>query len=353
MKYKPDFEQMIPRMQAWWNGELVDRACMDVSAPNGKEMRDPPEPSSLEEQWTNQDMILDKAEAEMKTTYYAGESFPFFRPNLGPDFFAAILGGTIEYRESTTWVAPFLDWDNPLAFEIETKGFYWKWVMEITEKAAERAQGKFLVSAHDCHSGGDALLAMRGGMDICLDLFDHPEKLHQAMDKLEKAVLKFHEAFWQRIEAHGQKGHTTAWMRVWSPGRSSAVQLDLLALISPEQFREFFYHELQVQCNALDNVIFHLDGSDALKHLPILYELPNITTIQWVHGAGNGPMTKWIHLLKEVQTNAKGLHLSCQPEDVETLLTELSSKGLFLRVSAESVEQADHLIKLAEKLAHE
>jgi hypothetical protein len=75
--------------------------------------------------------------------------------------------------------------------------------------------------------------------------------------------------------------------------------------------------------------------------------------IQWVPGAGALPMTRWIGLLKEIQSYGLGLHVGCTPGEVETLLRELSSKGLFIRTHAESREEADALVRLAERLAHE
>ena len=354
MLHKPDFEELVPRMKAWWRGEILDRACIAVRAPNGKKRRELPEPASLRERWTNQEWILDGADAGMEVTYFAGEAVPVLRPNLGPDLFSALLGGEIEYREDTSWVAPCIaEWDAAPSFEIDKDSFEWKWHMQIYSMAQERAAEKYFLGAPDCHSGGDALLAMRGGTNLCLDLYDRPQAIHAAMRKLERAVVEFHEGFWPSIEASGQEGHTCAWLQTWSPGRSNAAQLDLLALISPEMFREFFYHELVVQSEVLDDVIFHLDGPDAVRHLPLLYEIPNVAAIQWVHGAGKGPMTKWIPLLKEIQSNGKGLHLGCAPEEVTTLMRELSSKGLYLSTWAESVEEADGLVKLAGRLTHE
>ncbi|MBN1810183.1 MAG: hypothetical protein JW909_14050 [Planctomycetes bacterium] len=354
MLCKPDFEEIIPRMEAWWRGELLDRAAIAVRAPNGRPRREIPDPGSLEARWMNHAWILDNAEASFESTYFAGEAVPIIHPNLGPDYFSALLGGRIEYREGTSWVAPFLDWDSSIPFEINTDSFEWKWLHDMYRLTADRSRGKYLVGAHDCHSGGDALLAMRGGTDICMDLYDRPDVIKATMAKLEKAVVQFHDAFWEGIEANGQRGHASSWLSTWSPGRSNVIQLDLLALISPDMFREFFFHELVVQCGALENTIFHLDGPDAVKHLSILYDLPkNCAAIQWVYGAGNGPMTRWLDLLKQIQSHGMGLHLSCEPGEVETILTELSSKGLYLSVGARSTEEADAMVALASKLAHD
>lgn len=352
MLYKPDFESIIPRMEAWWKGEMLDRACIAVYAPNGKPKREVPKPPTLYEMWTNHDYILDRAEAEFEATYFGGEATPMYYPNLGPDLFAALLGGKIEYREGTSWVAPFLDWDNPVSFKINKDSFEWKWLMEMYKMVKERSRGKYLVGGHDCHSGGDALLAMRGGTNLCMDLYDRPDDIKGAMRKLEGTVKDFHESFWGPIEANGQKGHSTSWLHVWSPGRSNAIQLDLLALISPEMFEKFFFHELEVQCSVLDNTIFHLDGPDAIRHLEKVCELP-MAGIQWVQGDGKGPMTKWIPLLKRIQALGKNLHISCAADEVGTILKGISSRGVYIQTWASSKEEADALIKTAAKLARD
>lgn len=353
MEFKPDFEAILPRMKAWWARELLDRPCIAVQAPNGRPVKPLPGPASPEAQWTDQDAVFDRVEARMAATWYGGEAIPVFWPNLGPDWFSALMGGTIEFREDTTWVAPFIhDWDAVPPLELNEERFEWKWFLEMYAKAAVRAKDRYFISAPDCHSGGDALVAMRGGMDLLLDLYDRPETIKTAMAELETAVLRFHSALRGPIEATGQPGHTCAWLQTWSPGYSNATQLDALALIAPDQFREFFRNELIAQYTVLDQAIFHLDGADAVKHLPLLCEIPALTHIQWVHGDGKGPMTKWIPLLKEIQANGRGLHLRCGPREVETLVNELSSAGLYLSVAAGSIEEGEELLRIAAKKAH-
>ncbi len=366
MEYKPDFEDMVPRMEAWWRGEVLDRACVAVYAPNGIPRRDLPQPATLRERWTDPDYLFESKEAEFEATYYGGEAIPVFRPGLGPDTFAAFLGAPLHFQEDTSWSSQTIaNWDNTPPLAIDEQSSAWKWYLDMYRRAAERAPGRYLVAPPDCHSGGDCLLAMRGGAQLCLDLYDHPEAVRRAMAQLEIAVVKFHEAFFPLVEETGQRGHTSCLRRIWSPGRSQMVQLDLLALISPAQFRDFFYGELEVQMRVLDSGVFHLDGPDAVKHLPALYELirgsrgaasgkrHGLAGIQWVYGAGNGPMTKWLPLLKGMQQNGANLDVSCDPDEVEPIMRALSSRGLFLETYADSKEDADDLVALVRRLTHD
>ena len=124
-------------------------------------------------------------------------------------------------------------------------------------------------------------------------------------------------------------------------------------MISRRMFDDVFLPGIVQECRFAQASIYHLDGPGALRHLDSLLSIPELNAIQWVYGAGNGPMTKWLDLLKEIQGYGIGLHLGCEPNEVETILTELSSKGLYIRSWAKDIEEGEELIKLAEKLSHE
>jgi hypothetical protein len=50
-----------------------------------------------------------------------------------------------------------------------------------------------------------------------------------------------------------------------------------------------------------------------------------------------------------VQKNGKNLHITIAADEVETTLSLLSSKGLFIETSCETEEQARTLLKMVEK----
>ena len=140
-------------------------------------------------------------------------------------------------------------------------------------------------------------------------------------------------------------GSSSGWLPTWSTGRANVIQCDFIALISPEMFERHFLHELVVQARWLDRTIYHLDGPDCIRHLDLLLTIPEIRAIQWVPGAGAPPMPHWIPLLKRIQAAGRGLHLLTEPEHVETLLRELSPKGLMVQTSVESEEEAREMVR--------
>lgn len=62
---------------------------------------------------------------------------------------------------------------------------------------------------------------------------------------------------------------------------------------------------------------------------------------------------KYMKELKKIQEKGKGLVLLLKPEEIEPAMKELSSKGLFILAEADSREEADTIVKLAEQNTRE
>ena len=94
---------------------------------------------------------------------------------------------------------------------------------------------------------------------------------------------------------------------------------------------------------------FILMARNAIPHLDLLLEIPTLGGIQWQPGDGNRPMTKWVSLIKRIQQAGKLVYIDIAPQELETILAEVSPKGLMIITSASSEEEAKELIKKAEK----
>lgn len=346
MLYKDDWEIARERLLAWWEQEIIDRACIQVTAPRaGIVRRAIPAPDTVERQWTDLDYVVESQGEGIRCTYYGGEAFPLFNPNLGPDIFAAFLGAPIHFAEDTSWVDPMIvAWEPPPRFALDTNNHWWNMQMDLLTRAHEAGRGKWITGIPDTHSGGDALSALRGRQQLCIDLVDNADQVQTAMTELEPVVIDVYERFFPAVE-YQKYGSSSGWLPTWSRGRANVIQCDFIALISPEMFERHFLNELALQARWLDRTIYHLDGPDCIRHLDLLLSIPEIRAIQWVPGAGAPPMPHWIPLLKRIQQAGRGLHLQTEPEHVETLLHELSPRGLMLNTSVDSEEEARDLIR--------
>jgi hypothetical protein len=352
LEFKQDWPEAARRLEAWWDGAVLDRAVVQVTAPrDGVTPRVVPAPPTLEERWTNVEYVLEAAQERMRTTYYGGDAFPCYCPNLGPDVFAGYLGCPIEFGEDTSWSVPIIaDWASAPPLRLDPNNHWWKLTLEMTRAAMAVAPGRFLVGLTDLHGGMDAVAALRDPQNLGFDVVDHPEQVKQAVDELIPVWFEVYEGMRNLINPSSPG--TTSWMSTWTAGRSYPVSCDFICMISPAMFREFVLKDLLAETSWLDRSIFHLDGPGALKHLDALLAIPRIRAIQWVPGEKipRVPMTDWVPLLQKMQAAGKALHLSVTPEEVEPLMEALRPEGLLLSTRCGSEGEARNLVKLVERL---
>ena len=353
LEFKRDWAQAARRLEAWWDREIVDRAVIQVTAPrDGVTPRAIPAPPTIEERWTNVGYVLESALERMRTTYYGGDAFPSYYPNLGPDVFAAYLGCPLEFGERTSWSFPIIsDWANRPPFRLDRENRWWKLTVELTRAAVELAPGRFLVGLTDLHGGMDGLAALRDPQDLALDVIDDPETVTRAVDELIPIWFEVYEGLRQLINP--RVPGTTTWMSVWTEKKSYPVSCDYICMISAAMLREFVWNDLVAETEWLDRSVFHLDGPDAIRHLGTLFELPKLHAIQWVPGEKlpRESVLKWIPLLRCIQAANRAIHLSVQPEEVEPLLLALAPEGLLLRTACDTEEEAKDLVRRVEKLS--
>lgn len=346
--YKPDWEKARQRLLAWWNGEIIDRAAFQVRArKDGIQRRQVPEPQTLEECWTNPEYVVEAAEANMEVTYYGGETFPKFWPNLGPDVFVSYFGAQITFAESTSWSTPLLpEWDSA-EIRLDKQNRFWRLTNQMTDLAVLHCSGKYFVGMTDFHGGIDAIAALRGPERLALDMLDQPEKIHALMDILTPLWYETYNESYSRTNKV-QTG-TTTWFELWSPGRWYPVSCDFICMISREMFEEFVLPDIAAQIEWLDHSIFHLDGPGAVRHLDALLSIEKLNGIQWVPGAGDEDIMKWVPMLKRIQNAGKLIHMTVNPSEVEPLLDALKPEGLMLATWVGTQNEAENLIRLVEQ----
>ncbi|MCC6734010.1 MAG: hypothetical protein IT394_12355, partial [Candidatus Omnitrophica bacterium] len=81
LEYKPDAAKAFERLEAWWEGEILDRPAIQLFAP-----KENPAPlprknhASLREKWMDVDYTVECADIHISNTHYIGEAFPAFWP---------------------------------------------------------------------------------------------------------------------------------------------------------------------------------------------------------------------------------------------------------------------------------
>ena len=136
-------------------------------------------------------------------------------------------------------------------------------------------------------------------------------------------------------------------------GTPRQMQVDMSVMISSD-CSTLFLPELIEKSNFLDYALYHLDGAQQVRHLDTLLSLERLKVIQWTSIAGQANPSHYLEVLQRIQKAGKSLLLPLpDAKDVESLLTNLSSKGLHIVVEAEDEDQADEIVRMASRLSHE
>ncbi|NLE76589.1 MAG: hypothetical protein GX605_07540 [Chloroflexi bacterium] len=372
--YKDDWSLAAQRLEAWWQREIIDRPCLQIVVPRdptalglapdwpealqrGSQAEQEAQSTALK-RWLHVGALnsldpqraVDRQRRAFGLTHFVGESYPRMRVYLGPGVLSAVLGCPLKLEEFTSWQDPILtDWRQADQLQWDEQNRWWQLVLRLTETAVADSGGDYVVGITDLGGAGDLLANLRGTGPLLTDLYDHPEAVLALEGRICDWWLAAYERLY-RLTAPLEVG-SSSWLLAWHHGRTYPVQCDFSAMISPKMFERFFLPTVLRQAAALDRCIYHLDGPDAVRHLDLLLGCPEIQAIQWVPGAGAGPMVQWVPLLRRIQAGKKALHITAGAWEVAELLENLRPEGLMIETVAADLGQANALLRLAEQAA--
>jgi hypothetical protein len=358
LKYKPDFDAARAAWNYYWAGEKWKRPLVvPVPVPKnaGVKAEFPDKKRYFHVLTGNYRQRFDLIESWLENHVYAAEAIPAFGPDHGPDQFAACLGAALHFSPDspeTSWVEPFVDdWADVLPLKLDEENAVWQSWVKFTRLLAGHARGKYLVRVCDLHANADALSAIRGPDRLCLDFYDCPELVEQAM----RDVRRLYQPVYNRLyEAAGYNRAigTSGWAPFWCEDKFATIQCDFICLVSPETARRYILPALEEEAEFLDHCVFHLDGPGALPHLDGILSIKKIDVIQWVPGAGRPKMwtPEWLDILKRCQKAGKGLQIyDLTIDEAKSVHRQLVPAGLVYCVSASTVGEVEEFCRWLEK----
>lgn len=312
MKYVANWEETKARFTAWWQGKNIDRPLLKVVARREQPLEE------LEPSWKAKTFVDKHLEVERKvvnmrnycrTRRFFAEAFPSLDLNIGAGSFAVYLGLEPIFDQNTVWFPECIDdWDTWGEFRFNPDNFWWQRHYQSIKQAVELARGDFLVNIPDIIENLDILAAMRGAQNLCFDLIDQPDVVKARLEQLDALYFEYYDRLYDLVKTEeGGSSYTT--FSIWGPGKTAKIQCDFSAMISPAHFREFVLPSLRKQCRSLDYSLYHLDGPDAVKHVPALMEIEELNALQWTPGAGqpDGGSPQWFPLYDQVIAAGKSL----------------------------------------------
>lgn len=350
LEYKPDFAEARERMIAFWTGKPVDRPPVWITAPRRDPIPGPPAPppaTDVLQQWTDADYLLAAGDANVRATWFGGEAVPVFVHNLGPGSLAIHLGSEPIFWPGTVWYEPCLD-DLSTGPDLEylPNEKWWVWTRELVRRARQMAAGKYVVAFPDLIENLDTLASLRGSLELLEELVHAPQAVHRYQRQILELYFRYYDELATLMQVWDQ-GSVFVSFPGWGPGRVCKLQCDMSCMISPDMFRDFVQPYLWAQCERLDHCFYHLDGPEAIKHLPALLEIPRLHGIQWTPGAGNEPVEaeRWWPMYRQIQEAGKSVFILGMPADlVPTLARKFEPRLTFLSTWTATQEEGEALL---------
>lgn len=346
-RLKPDVDAAEQRWLAFWQHELIDRPCCMIVAP--REGMDPtPAPPYMAGAHGDFDPVVEQALAWGRSTYWAGDAIPCYTPSFGPDMFASWLGAELVFPEDghgTSWALPCVDdWEGALPLALDPANPWWRRMFDFCRALADGFAGEMLVTHVDMHSNMDALLALRGGMRLCMDLVETPELI----DRAAVGVRSLYQPIDRALREAGRMTRASAWLPVYHPQRTNTIQCDFAALIGPRHFRRWALPALAEEAAYLGRCIMHYDGPEMLVHLDDICAIEGLECIQWQPGAGNRPFIEWMDLLQEIQSRGVAVYVPCQADAIPVYHRALRPELVCYHCTARSQQEADDALRWLE-----
>ncbi|MCK4276256.1 MAG: hypothetical protein KAX78_07070 [Phycisphaerae bacterium] len=336
LQYKGDFDEALKRFEGWWDCQIIDRPLVSISVKSDGAVKLPAKSHpTIRQKWMDVQYNVELFEGSLDAAVFLGETFPKFSPNLGPDVCASLFGAELKFSARTSWSVPILESSRQiLGRKPDLDNVYWQTIRDMTDLSLQRGAGRWVTGITDMHTNGDLLAALRGPMELCLDLADDIEAVRAGCEHVTDFFPTIYEDLWGRIEAAGMPA--TTFCPILHAGRSYMTSCDFICLISPEMLAKTILPSIVREAGYLERSMFHLDGPGALVHLDALLELDELDGVQWVYGAGNGPGGRWVDVYKKIQAAGKCMQLKCRDIDDAVALTEhLRPEGLWFTIGAE------------------
>ena len=339
---KPDINECLERVYAWYEQKIIDRPPVRFHHHNieYERHRTVSGPWATEEdRWLDVDFQIRTFVESLEGTEFKGETFPVYWPNISAVAYNLFLGQLAVFDDVTAWTHPCIDdLDNLPELKVRRDNRFFRAVDEMTDKALEIADGKFLVGYTDMYAGIDCTTGLRGTEHTCFDLLTHPEQIKRLIDRAFAEYPDVYRHFDSVLKAHGQPSVT--WMNLPSFGTFNVLACDFATNIGTEHFDEFCMPVIRREAELFTHNVFHTDGPGVARHIDSILTLPNLAAVQWVQGYGvDAPIMQWVPLIEKIQRAGKSVIVDLGLDEIEEFVTKVDPTGIMLWVPAEPKDQ--------------
>jgi hypothetical protein len=356
---KENFNNKVKKFDAWWKGQNEGRPPMWVIGKEASpkwDIIDLKSPKTAEDKYLDVEYNIKRYRNYCATHSFLGEAYENLSLDLGPGSLALYLGSEPIFEWDTVW---FSEWMKNISdygkISFNEENVWFEKHKEILQKAVKLSKGDFLINIPDIIEGIDILSAMRGGENLIYDLMDEPQIVHNSLKKLNCYYKKCYDDLYDIAKTENGESGFTAFCILGS-GRTSKVQCDFSAMLSPNDFREFVLPYLNEQCMWIDNAFYHLDGVAAIRHTQAVCEIENLKALQFTGGPGqpDGASEKWYEIYdlvraanKSIWVNITDGELNDWIKSAQRIVNRYGTHAVYFLFPDMHLEQAEKLLDYA------
>lgn len=361
MKYKKNWAETQEKFRNYWKHQNTGRPLMIVVAEKENAVPLPAElePIDTVDQYQNPERMVARYRHFCENHEFLGESFPNMSVDFGPGSVAAYLGSDIVFNPDTIWFTECVDdWEDYPKLTFNPDNEWLKKHLKLAQDAKKLAADDFLIAVPDLMENIDVIASLRGAQNTIYDLIDDPEIMAERIQEVTDCYRSYYDLFYDIVKDPKDDSSCYTVFQIWGEGRTAKIQCDFSAIMSPTQFREFIQESLRRQAKELDNVLYHLDGPDAIRHLDALMEIDEIDALQWTSGdhGPDGTLEEWDEIYDKARRAGKSLWIKVYSgtvddwiRNVDRLVQKYGSHSTLFYFDPMPMEDAKKLMDYAEK----
>jgi hypothetical protein len=331
-------------MIGMWGAPELDR-------PVHEEVEAPTLPATLDERYCNAEFRAARNHHRLSRSVFPADVLPTADIDLGPGSLALFCGSTPSFAEDTVWFHPCIGRENepeklpPLRFDETNR--WWRLTEDLAQRCARLALGKYMVGCPDLVENMDVLASLRGSQTLCMDMLMRPEWVERKIGEINEVWFAAYRRIYDIIKLEDGSSAFGAFY-IWGPGKVAKVQCDTSAMFSPEMYRRFVVPSLTAQCAWLDHSLYHLDGTQAMRHLDALLEIEPLDAIEWTPQAGieTGGHPRWHDLYRRILAAGKSVQVvNVEPDQALPLLDAIGRKGVYMLIQFKDEREAEDVLR--------
>lgn len=262
----------------------------------------------------------------------------------------AIIGCPVVHRDGSIWAGHWLDdYEQLQDLDLTEDNRWLQALLEFTDALVAQSAGRFPVALALMRGPADLLSALRGPERMVLDLFDHPDQVDAALQRLTTIWMQVAELQQERIPAFAG-GYAFSVINLWARRPCGWFQDDAVALWSPRFYRRHLQGREEQLSRSLPISGMHLHPSP-LFMLDDLLAMPDLDVVEVNLDLNGPPLAQLIpHFQRILEAKCLMVWGEFDEEGYRLMRDRLRTAGLGLQVMAATLGQMQHSVRTLKRV---